>query len=349
MLGETSADYSLFMDYTLNEGMVLVAKSKCQVRGKLKLYKLKFPDIFMDSGWSLTSSVNFLVETGVVMSCLTRDPWKMMKKQDDQYCINANLRQFGNEYHGLMVYESRPYYKRDQFGSRAITLSTVGEGDDVIGQASAWLAEDPRNKDQFMAYARELGFVAKLKLVVDGRGEFCGAHMRFEQGRTILAETWLPDLKRYLFKLGVYAGPNITPASTVARFVALGSAFVGRNEPMTLAFLNSAKRCATNVSRTAVHHFKGFDEVGTWYNKGQSGHENVHDMIANLEQAAKGPYPSPELQYEMALCSVTESNNHEDMPMEEYGNLVHIAQVLRSRGVEATEELRPRVPRPFLL
>jgi hypothetical protein len=115
------------------------------------------------------------------------------------------------------------------------------EGDDGAG-IIARLFADPRNQKIVEANQKELGYAAKLKFVVDGRLEYIGIHLRWEDGKPYSLTSWCPGVMRSLGKLGAKTGNDNSPQAQVARFLSISTMFSENINPMCEAFMNSAER-----------------------------------------------------------------------------------------------------------
>ena len=73
--GQHGRKYDFRIAYDRENGMRLTCV-QCQTPtpNKGKKNTLKFPDMFLDSGWCLTSASNFTLELFAVMSCLVANP-----------------------------------------------------------------------------------------------------------------------------------------------------------------------------------------------------------------------------------------------------------------------------------
>jgi len=155
---------------------------------------------------------------------------------------------------------------------------------------------------------------------------------------------WIPDVGRYLPKLGCYAAPNITKESIVARSLALSCAYKGRNQPMAEAFLQTAERHAAGADLESTYHYGPFDEVGAWYGKGEAGHVALGNMIRDVKHMVRDcAYPSTEEQRNMVCLSLFEDDSPSRLSPGGYANFVGVMNNMRSYDVADTPEVVMRL------
>jgi len=187
---------------------------KLRVDGRDTFVRVHYEDVFMTSGWRLTSCVNFLNELFATLIAFTDDPEIVFATYKKKPSYSA---------HRFLIQDEKFSFKfqRDVAGVvREIKFRPFVEGDDVLAMVSDCLipcAGDIENR------YTELGYSSKIKILSTGRAEFIGAHFLLEEGR--ITSTWMPALGRYLCKLGVMASSNITKESIVARCCSIAVMF----------------------------------------------------------------------------------------------------------------------------
>lgn len=201
---------------------------KLQLEGRDAFVKIHYDDVFMTSGWRLTSCVNFLNELFATLVAFTDDPERIFVKPRDK---KKNGKRF------LVQCPAFDFqFKREVQGTvKSIRFRPYVEGDDVLAMVSDCLI--PIVKEIEGRYT-QLGYSSRVKILSTGRAEFIGAHFLLEEGR--LASTWMPALGRYLCKLGVMASANITRESIVARCCSISVMFASKLPTVAVMFHNLA-------------------------------------------------------------------------------------------------------------
>jgi len=246
--GQLGSRYAAKIGYDIDKGMRISIEIRgITVPGSRKKAVLKFPDFYLDSGWMLTSAANYTGETTMTMSCFCEDPWHLFAKNSETGKYRVNEGTFDH------TYQSRPFPMGGQaWIPRRIKFKGLFEGDDGGGSVSRSIVGDGSpaailaTKEQLTYYMADVGMSAKFVLVIDGRVEIVGAHMKAINGRLDVTFPWCPDVKRYLGKIGCATqsrqpvtdeGRTILAAS---RMISVASMFRGNLEKFRDAFTNIA-------------------------------------------------------------------------------------------------------------
>jgi len=199
----------------------------------------KFPDLPMDSGWFLTSVINAINEFAASFCCFCSNPDELFTK-----CKNPQgffeLHIMKGDHH--WTFTSVPLKQADgTYKCIKIIWKMKVEGDDGAGLTARILAEFENYKIIEANYA-ELGLDSKLKLIVNGRLEFIGAHMLVKDGKTDVQFPWSPAISRSMLKLGTLASNEITEQAMIARSLSLAYMFAGRVNALCMVFLYQAEQ-----------------------------------------------------------------------------------------------------------
>jgi len=196
--GQLGSRYAAKIGYDIDKGMrISIDIRGVTVPGSKKKAVLKFPDFYLDSGWMLTSLANYAGETTLTMSCFCEDPWHLLARDREtgQYRINQGTFDY--------TYQSRAFPKAEgtPWTPTRIKFQGLFEGDDGGGGVSRSIvgggspSEIEAVKTQLTYYMADVGMSAKFVLVIDGRVEIIGAHMKAVNGRTDITFPWCPAIK----------------------------------------------------------------------------------------------------------------------------------------------------------
>lgn len=229
------------IELDIKTGMKLRFRIKSPDVPKDRWFTATFPDLYLDSGWILTSAVNFINELSGVFSSIVENPEHLFAQNPETGAFRLQDGTFDWRFKSIPLFQTLDSPAPSAF---AIYLKGIIEGDDGAGAASRCIA-DPRNGGDLGLIVREqedLGYSGKFKPIVLGRLEFIGAHYPVENGLVTDQVPWIPAVKRYTSKLSVQTNVNITASSKAARFLSLASMFAGRIEPLQRGFEQSAMR-----------------------------------------------------------------------------------------------------------
>lgn len=217
------------IDFDINGGMTL--KIRIKGGGEEETYTAQFKDLYLDSGWKLTSLVNFMNELFVTLCGVARNPTRIFAKnaQTGRFRVEEGTHNF--------IFDSVYVIPRDEHGqlidpnaapiSFPVYFRPWVEGDDGFFRISRSFARYQKDSE---ARITSVGFKVKLKFIVTGRGEFVGAHFVCRDGLLDPKVPWSPAVGRYLLKLGINCSSQPTPVANAARAAALGMMFAGRVE-----------------------------------------------------------------------------------------------------------------------
>jgi hypothetical protein len=267
--GQLGSRYAAKIGYDIDKGMrISIEVRGVNVPGSRKKAVLKFPDFYLDSGWMLTSAANFSGELTMTMSCFCEDPWHLFAKdQEGKYRINGSSSGSSSGTRTSTfdhTYQSRPFPTNGQaWVPRRIKFKGMFEGDDGGGGVSRSIVGDgspaaiAATKQQLTYYMADGGMSAKFVLVVDGRVEIIGAHMKAINGRLDVSFPWCPDVRRYLGKIGCAPQsrqPTTEEGRTIlaaSRMISIASMFRGNLEKFHDAFTNIAMMHYRRLSEAA--------------------------------------------------------------------------------------------------
>lgn len=223
--------------FDINGGMTL--KIRIKGGGEDEVYTAQFKDLYLDSGWKLTSLVNFMNELFVTLCGITKNPTRIFAKnaQTGRFRVEEGTHNF--------IFDSVSVVPRDENGSVIdpnappisfpVYFRPWVEGDDGFFRVSRAFARYLKVAEERITSA---GFKVKLKFIVNGRGEFVGAHFVCRDGLLDPKVPWSPAVGRYLLKLGINCSSQPTPVANAARAAALGMMFAGRVEVFCDMFYN---------------------------------------------------------------------------------------------------------------
>jgi hypothetical protein len=167
--------------YDVKSGMSIRFRIKGPEVPKEAWFVAKFPDMYLDSGWALTSGVNFINELSGVFSSITKNPQHLFAINPNNGRFRLQDGTFNWTFKSIDLFQ---YLHSTAPASFDIMLRGIFEGDDGGGAGSRCLA-DPRNGGPLGLIIREqedLGYSAKLKITINGRVEIIGAHFPAKDG-----------------------------------------------------------------------------------------------------------------------------------------------------------------------
>lgn len=218
------------------------------IHGRKQRITVKFPEIYMDSGWTLTSGGNFANEFGGMLATMFKNPEHVFATKNGKLIL-AEKDEHGHNHTFDWKFKSIPLILPDgSEGVVDVVFKPSVEGDDGGGTISAIYAV-PENERRVIAGQTDLGYQCKLKFIKDGRLEFIGVHVMIKNGRPTSEHAWIPGLMRSLGKLGAKVGTDNSIEAQLSRFASLASMFAGRCDPMATAFMNSADRLIDQAAR----------------------------------------------------------------------------------------------------
>lgn len=248
------------MHWDEEKGLGFVFNFPTGDKTKKKIF-VSFCDIWMDSGWTLTSLGNFLGQLAAVFCSFTCNPWKLLARDHvgTQWTWRIHNPNFNwifqsRDYWAERHLEPHPLCLNGQQSTQAkcvaamqfIVVRGLFEGDDAAGAASRYMWSD-RNRALFKTYMKEIGFEAKYDSVIEGRTEMIGAHFACVDGFIDPTIPWCPAFSRYADKFCVHVGPS-TNATRCARLMSLADMFCGRIQPMAEAFDRLAEEFASKAN-----------------------------------------------------------------------------------------------------
>jgi hypothetical protein len=320
----------------VKKGMQIRFRMKGFAFAKDKWFTAKFPDMYLDSGWALTSGVNFINELSGVFCSVTENP-------DHLFAFNTRTNKFRIQ-DGTFdwAFKSIPLYQTPastEPASFPIKLRGMFEGDDGGGAASRCLA-DPRNgggQGLIIRQQEDLGYSAKLKTIINGRIEIIGAHFPVRGGLICSDVPWIPDVKRYTSKLGTQTNVRITPNSQAARFLSLASMFAGRNEPFQRAFEWSATRVIEQYGSdsafwTASIKTDGYNEIDRAFGDGTYCTYTMADIKAHYDRCANIVHQTSDVQIRMLNMSIASDVNANVVTRDDFAKLGLFADECRNFG-----------------
>lgn len=311
--GEFARLHEAKIIYDVKTGMRVRFKVRCPHAGKDCYYVAKFPDMYMDSGWLLTTGVNFHNELSGTYSSITKNPQHLLAINPRTGKFRIQDGSFDWRFKSVDLYQTLEAKEPSSF---PIYLRGLFEGDDGGGGASKCLA-DPRNggnRGLIIRQQEDLGYSAKLKAMVNGRLEIIGAHFAVENGLVSKKVPWIPAVTRYTAKLGAQTSINITPSSTCARFMSLASMFAGRCERLERAFAESAQRIIEQHGKyknfwTRSFRTDGYMEVDRAFGNGTSTLWTLDKVREQLARQANKIHQTSETEIKMLNMSIAEDMN----------------------------------------
>lgn len=256
--------YSMKISYDVKHGLIFSVRFKDEFNVGRHTFKIKFGDMYLDSGWILTSCINFINELIATLSAHVSNPEHIL-------AWNGETKRFRVEEGSFdFVFDSIPLYVCPEATETAVMKVYNKwriEGDDGAGRVSA-VYHDPRNVKLVEANYLDLGYSAKYKTILNGRLEFIGAHMAVENGITSMSMGFCPDIKRYICKAGCRAAASRDNAATAARFYALSTMFAGNIDALRRFFArlgDEAYSVCTDLEMGKFQNYDEYSEVGRMY------------------------------------------------------------------------------------
>jgi len=306
---EIATMYQNKISWDVNHGLVFDLKVPCVSkgnRGKTNI-RVKLPELQVDSGWTLTSGINFASEiTGVLASAFTNPEHilcqagpKDHKRQAGEF-HNVSLpdqpgidkdNDFGMKYGGHTfndTFKTVPMHWKEKFESVNSEFLALVEGDDFAARMHRAFSLK-KNSDIFENNQADLGASAKWKCIVNGRVELIGVHAPVVDGMPVAdgagIPLWIPDLTKSLTKLGCKVGTDNSKAAQVSRFAALAAVYYKKNLPLGTIFREAAMTIADSAPAEmakATVLVKEYDELN------RAGFQiGKHDMKGVLSWMAK--------------------------------------------------------------
>jgi hypothetical protein len=319
--------------HDVKTGMRLRFRIKSPEVPKETWFTAKFPDMYLDSGWALTSGVNFINELSGVFASMTANPEHLFARNPDTQKFRLQDGTFDWRFRSIPLYQTPQSTEPASF---TIHLRGIFEGDDGGGAASRCLADD-RNGGKTGLIVKEqedLGYSAKLKTIVKGRVEIIGAHFPVENGLVSDDVPWIPAVQRYTSKLGVQTNVNITPSSQAARFLSLASMFAGRNEPLQRGFELSATRVIANHSKdrqfwTTKIRTDGYHEIDRAFGDGTHCTYTMEDIQKHYDRQVNKVHQDSRTQLRMLNMSIAEDVDANVVTRADFSKLMMFAEVCR--------------------
>jgi len=301
---------------------------------KATWFVARFPDVYLDSGWALTSGVNFINELSGVFCSVVENPEHLFARNGDTGRFRLLDGTFDWRFKSIPLYMAPESTEPSSF---IIYLRGLFEGDDGGGAASRCLA-DERNGGPTGLIVRQqedLGYSAKFKTIVNGRLEIIGAHFPVRDGFVCNDVPWVPAVQRYTAKYGIQTNIAITASSTAARFLSLASMFAGRIEPLQRGFEHSAFRIIeenkddrqfwSRQIRTDGHH-----EIDRAFGQGVHNVYTMEEVKGHFERCANRVYPSSQTQIQMINMSIAEDVAATTFTVADYSKLLMFADECRT-------------------
>lgn len=329
MNGRFGAFYDAKIQWDKENGMRIKLTMKGEHLAKPRTIMVKFSDMYMDSGWGNTSGGNYGNEVAATMSSTTLNPEHLLAWDKAEKCFRLQNGTFDWKFKSIPLEHPPDENGTVVVKSKDIHMRGKYEGDDGGGQTDALFALE-NNRDAVVQNMADIGFCAKLKTVITGRVEIIGAHFVFKDGATDRAYPWVPALQRCIGKIGAQVGTNITPASTVARFLSIGCAFAGRLPPVADCFFNSAKRDIARFGSQILEQqvrVQEYDDVNRWADLEPGLHTLCKVFNATITKACR-PGPCSATQVRLANNSVAENVNATVIKPEEWANMGLLAEQL---------------------
>lgn len=296
-------------------------------------FTAKFPDMYLDSGWLLTSGVNFMNELSAVLSTFTSNPEHIMAINGKTGKFRVKEKSFQWEFKSIPMYQTLDAKEVSVF---PIKLRGMIEGDDGSGAASRCIA-DPRNGGKSGLIVRELedlGYSGKLETMVDGRLEMIGAHFPVSDGKVTKEVPWCPAVSRYISKLGTHTHNHITPATQAARFLSLASMFAGRIGPLQRGFEASAERVIemhtsrlSNTKQDAKAFWNetirtdGYDVIDRAFGDGDHTKYTLREIESHYKRMAHVVPPRAETQIRMLNMSIAKDPRANAVTRDDFSKL----------------------------
>lgn len=266
-----------------------------------KRVTLKFSDMYLDSGWLLTSACNFIVELFVTLVAHVDDPERLFTFNTKLNKFYIQLVEGGQRVTKGRTLTTRPSHKftfhRDK---KECYFYVTVEGDDVFGRCSEWLSLDAVANETNERY-KQMGFETKLKYIANGRAEFIGAHFTIKGGLAV--GEWVPAVARYMSKVGWMCSNEPSPANIVARFCSIAMMFGGKLEAFAMLFYNLAlgwSRVEGCDLSTTVYILPYSEEAKVF----SGDHLSLKEMLGTASQRVMSVYPSVATQVRLVSNSL---------------------------------------------
>jgi len=269
--GQHASRYKTVISYDRENGMRMTCMymTTVKINGKKKT-TFQSKTFYLDSGWLLTSCVNFANETVALLATMTGNPEHILcKNKEGQFMLSrckqtncsandsdslTSSHNFLFKIHPSLQKIMQEYYS-DPTNFKDGVLPPIPktvyfhprvEGDDGLAQGSRWFSCS-KAVAQIILNMGTIGFESKFKCIVNGRAEYIGAHFLARDGLLSTRYPWIPSIKRYIEKTGVHAQSraDITEqerlVAQTARAYALAAMFYGRIESLYIAFYAMAE------------------------------------------------------------------------------------------------------------
>jgi hypothetical protein len=290
------------ISYDIEKGMILTITDKNH-----KLIA-RFPDLYLGSGWYLTSLLNFLNEKFALYACHLSNPQRLFayNNKTGRYRIEEGTHDHIYDSVALPVDEpilsgvaltvpasASPFAPSTVV--RKVYFNDFVEGDDGVFRTDKIFK---RFQKIIEANFAEIGFSSKLKYVADGRVEFIGVHFFAAGGSISKTVPWVPAIGRYLLKLGVNVSSNPSRAADVARCSALSVLFGGRIPAFSVMFSNIAADIIKRHKLSVAQEVK-IEDYTVESKVCEVGFATLGTLVAMSELAANLPGPDQTLQLRM--------------------------------------------------
>lgn len=368
LCGKFAHIYSVKLFEDQANGMRIQVELKGEHLPTGKKLMLKFDDLYLDSGWSLTSVMNRLVENVSTFCAMVDDPERLLETDTTTGEFLLRTGKFSWCFKSIPLWISPdqecikqgvlrlPGSPEPILASVPVVLEGLFEGDDGGGQCSR-VYVPVENQTLVTNNMADMGLCGKLVMCITGRIEIIGAHFAFTDGALDASIRWCPAVGRSVGKIGAVVGKNLTLESKVARFWSLASAFCGRVEPMYDIFMASAftlleKSGHGDAFMDTKIIVREYDETERWLvaEKMLSTEckvftlRQLHDIV--LERSVM-PYPPQSAQLDMMNNSVGKSVRSGAISMFEFGRLGMLATdiedgVTIDNDAEALYSMLPR-------
>jgi len=332
--GEFTGLHEAKIVHDVKTGMRLRFRMKNPDVPKETWFTAKFPDMYLDSGWALTSGVNFMNELSGVFSSIVENPEHLFARNGDTGKFRLQDGTFDWKFKSIPLYQTLESTAPSSF---TLYLRGMFEGDDGGGAASGCLA-DVRNGGNLGLIIKEqedLGYSAKLKTIRNGRLEIIGAHFPVKDGLVCNDVPWIPAVQRYMSKLGVQTNVRITPSSAAARFLSLASMFAGRNEPLQRAFEHSAARIIEKHGKESSFwstklKTDGYTEVDRAFGDGTCCEYTMSDLQAHYDRHVNKVHQTTFTQLRMLNMSIAEDVDATTVTQDDFTKLGLFADECRT-------------------
>lgn len=281
----------------------------------------RFPDLYLDSGWLLTSLMNFMNECFVTYSAHVSNP-------EHLFTENRRTKRFRIE-EGThdWFFDSVPLDQLNADGSQTmITTLRDGvdvevpaprkkhrvyfrgwfEGDDGIFRLSRVFIDSRGTRSDgsltnptVEEHYKDAGYSTKLKYVVDGRAEFVGAHVLAKNGLTDRSLPWVPAIGRYLLKIGLNTSVRPSAADNAARAASLAIMFGGRVQIFACMFqtlMRSIMKDVAGKPEAIVIDVKPYSIESRVMSEGE---HTLSSIVTNTDLAVNRPYKDAKVQIQM--------------------------------------------------